>query len=212
MSRGDEIEEGAPRKRWRDDNDEPDEPRGREDRIRIDKPIRSGAVTAVGIVAIVLGSFNFVCGVCGGSSGICLTGFAPFFQDIMKQAQAQDPNLAKDPNVAKAVQDLDKAGPAGGLAIGEGIFNVLRGTGLLIGGICVLRRYNFARYLTLAMAVIGILGTCADVGIAFALGLMQANAGVGAGVGLVFGIGFAVFAFMVLLNPKNTKEFAASQP
>jgi hypothetical protein len=209
MSRGDEIEEGAPKPRWRDDNDEPDEPRDREKRVRIDKPNRSGAVTAVGIVAIILGSLNLVCGVCGGFGGVCLTGFTPFFQDFMKQAAANDPNIAKDPNVAKAVKDLDKAGPAGGLAIGEGIFNVLRGTGLLVSGIFILRRSNWARYLTLAMAAIGLLGTCADVGIAAALGLLEMNSGIGAGVGLVFGIAFAVFAFLVLLNPKNAKEFAS---
>jgi hypothetical protein len=208
--RGDEIESGAPEKRksWKDyEDDEPDE-RDDERLARKKSPKRSGVVMTVGILAIIFGSLNLLCGVCGSFGGLCFTGGMPVFQDFMKQVAAKDPNLANDPKLAKQLQEMEKAQPAGPLMIGEGIFNFLRGTGLLVGGILVLRRVNFGRYLTLGMCVFGILGAVVDNIIGFAIGLYTVQAGVMAGAGFCLGLAFTVFAFVVLLNPRYAKEFA----
>src|ERR1700730_8837000 len=99
MSRGDEIEEGGPRRGWQPPaggyDDEPNEPRDDDDRVGIKKTNRSGAVTAVGIVAIILASLSLLAGLCTGCVGAGL----PFLQDFAKQN-------ANDPNMAKMGQDL----------------------------------------------------------------------------------------------------------
>jgi hypothetical protein len=189
MSRGDEIEEGAPKPRWRDDSDEPDD-RGRS--VRIDKPGRSGAVTAVGIVAIILGCLSLIGGGCIG----CIGAGLPFLQEFANQNK-------NDPNMAKAAQDLSRI-PAW-FVIAEAVVAAIRGVGLLVGGILVLRRSNAGRMLTLGMAVFGLVAVCADVGGGLALGILEPSGMVGSAIGTLFTIGFAVFAFIVLL--KNGNEF-----
>ena len=71
----------------------------------------------------------------------------------------------------------------------------------------MVRRVNAARYLTLAMAVLGVLITCVSIGAIAAVGMLQVNNGVQSGIGLVFSLAFTGFAFFVLLNSKNAKEF-----
>jgi hypothetical protein len=87
---------------------------------------------------------------------------------------------------------------------------LIRGLGLLLGGVLVLKRSNLGRLLTLAMAVFGILAGIADNGIALAMGFIDRSGLIGGVVGFAFGLAFAVFAFVVLLIPKNAAEFRPS--
>ncbi len=192
MSRGDEFQEDAPRPRWRDDNDELDEPRDRGDRVRIDKPNRSGAVTAVGIVAIILGSLSLI----GGGCIACVAAGLPFLQEIANQNK-------NDPNMAKAAQDLGRI-PTW-FVFAEAAAATIRGAGLLVGGILVLRRSNIGRMLTLGITVFGLFAVCADIGGSLALGFLDRSGMAGSVIGVLFTVGFAVFAFAVLL--KHGEEF-----
>lgn len=194
MSQGDEIEAGDPRRYGRpmgayDDADDAIE------RPSVRKPGRSGAVTAVGIIGIILGSLGLVVGLCGVGLGAAM----PAMRGFVKNQGGNDPNLAK------AAQDLDRI-PVW-FIFAEAAVGLFRGIGLLVGSVLVLKRSNFGRFLTLAMAVFGILAGLADNGLGLAMGFMEPSGLIGAGFGILFGLAFAVFAFVVLLSPKNAAEF-----
>jgi hypothetical protein len=198
MSRGDEIGEGLPRRGWQEPaggyDNEPDESRDRDDGARISKPNRSGGVTAVGIVAIILGSLVLLGAVCIGA----MSAMIPALQEILKANQ-------NDPNVAKAAQDLNKI-PIWYL-VASAVVELIRGLGLVIGGIAVLKRINAGRMLTLGMAVYGVLVAFGSLGVGLAMGIIEPSGIASSAVGLIFTCGFAVFAFVVLLSPKNAAEF-----
>jgi hypothetical protein len=201
MSRGDEIEEGSPKRGWQPPaggyDDEQGEPRGRGDRddeVGIAKRNRSGMVTAVGIVGIILGSLGLLAGACTG----CLGAFFPMLQEFAKQN-------ANDPNMAKAAQDLARI-PAW-FIIAEAVVALFRGTGLLVGGIGVLKRRNLGRMLVLAMAAFGVVAYFIDLVGALAMGFLEPSGIPANAVGGLFICGFALFAFIVLLMPKNAAEF-----
>jgi hypothetical protein len=230
MSRGDEFEAGEPPARSREDEfgaglpparrrmsdtDDDDAEREREERGPVDKRKRSGAVTAIGILSIIFASFGLLCGTmgicCGGAiAGGSGAGFG-FLDDLMKQAAVQNPN---DPNLAKAKKDLEKAketlGSAGWVILGFSIFDLFRGILLMVGGVGVLKRINICRYLVLGMCVLGLLEGIASIAVNAFLGLMDAQGGISSGSGILIGLVFTGFAFFVLLNPKNAREFTGS--
>jgi hypothetical protein len=198
MSQGDEYAEGGPppsgRKgdeaaaRWGDDDDLP-----------IKKSGRSGMVTAVGIIGIIFGALGLITGVCGGISVACVVGGGPWLQEQMKKAGApQDPNLEKG---------IEQAQSLAGITIADSIVSGLRGVFQILGGILVLRRSNIGRYLTIAMAVIGVLTNLLFPGIMLAMGRLDMTTGIFAGVILALFIPFAGFACFVLLTPKLAAEF-----
>jgi hypothetical protein len=202
MSGGDEFQSGAPRRKWGDDNDEPDEPRNHGDHDGISKKNRSGTVLAVGIIAIILGCFVFLGSVC--------TSVLPVFMPAMVDfAAKQNPN---NPGLAQARAEMAKIPTWYLLSIAAVEF--LRAMGLIIGGVGVIRQSNIARVLTLIVAALGVLMFLIGVGGNFAFGSMDAGnpanmAGVFCGMGCnaVMNLGFAVFAFVVLLTPRNVAEF-----
>ncbi len=219
MPRGDEIEPGEPRRKKsvppREDRDDRDDDDRNDDEDvddyrprKVRKRERSGLVMSVGILAIIFASLNLVCGICGGLGGVLCAGGMPLFKDFMKQA-AQDPNFGNNPDIVKANKDFERLGPVPWLMIAEGVFNILYGAGLLAGGIFVLRRSNVGRFLTLAIAVIGILGRVVDAGLALATKIpLEAQGWVQTGAGIMLSLAFAAFAGFVLLTPRYAKEFA----
>jgi hypothetical protein len=198
MSRGDEIEEGSPRRGWQPpaggyDDDEPgDRSAGG---VGVGKPNRSGMVTAVGIAAIILGSLAIMGGVCGA----LVPAIMPALMDFAAKANPNDPNLAK------AQEQLNKI-PVW-YQVGRPILNLVWGLGLVIGGIGTLKRSNGGRVLTLILAALGLLELLATLGTGLAMGFIEPSGLPLNCVNVVFTGGFAVFSFAALLSPKNAAEF-----
>ena len=223
MSRGDEIESGEPRKRGKprsddieagesrksgwaagddDFDDRDEEPRQRR---RLDKPQRSGLVLSVGIVEIVLGSLYLFCGVLGSATGLCFTGGMPFAEQFLAQKAKQDPGVAIAAQQFQQVQGQLQI--AAWISLGEGIFNLIIGAGMLAGGIGVLRRANWARFLTLGIAAFAIFVELVAVVVKAVLIFTPGDLASG-GLSVVIAIAFAGLAYPVLLLPRYAKEFA----
>ena len=231
MPRSDEFEAGEPPARRRmsgaDDRESDDrESDDRDDRRRLDElrrerdrvqpKKRSGAVTAVGILAIIFGGLSLICGGCGALAGAGIAGgsaaFVGCMQDFMKQAEQNDPRAAKDPKFQQAVQDLkkleEKAGPTGWFALGEGIVQLLCGCMLLICGIGLLKRLNVCRYFTPAGPAIAIFAQLLAMLLKAILGVFAWQEIFAGGFWIVINFAFIVFAGFVLLHPKYAKEFS----
>jgi hypothetical protein len=191
MSRGQESE-----------NDDRDDAR-----TGASKTGRSGLVTSIGIVAIVLGTLGLVCGGCGAVVAGCLGG--GWFQDIMKKA-GEDPNVAKafkdDPNIAKAFKEVERAQSFMWFKVGGAVVDFLLGAVLLVGGILVLRRLNISRFVIVAMAACLFLAQLIYVGLGAALGAINVQEGVVGGLVIIVWLAFAGFSCMLLM-PKYAKEF-----
>lgn len=195
MSRGDEIDEGGPRRGWQPPaggyDDESNEPRDRD----VGKPNRSGTVTAVAIIAIILGSLSIIGGACGALVPLII----PSLMDFAAKANPNDPNLPK------LQEQLDKI-PVW-FQVGRSVLNLVWGLGLVIGGIGILKRSNGARILALILAVLGLVELLAALGTGLGMGFIQPSDLTLSCVYVVFISGFAVFSFVVLLKPKNAAEF-----
>ncbi len=192
MSRDDDDDDREPRRRrFEDDEDlELERPRKRK---------RSGAVTAVAIVAMVLGSQALLCGVCVGLGGV----FFGSFRGILQQELAKQG--AQDPQAAQVAQQMERI-PTWWLFL-EGSLDCVRGIGLLVGGIGALMRANWGRFVILTFAVFGVLVSLVSAGIALSLGIIDASNVASNGFGVVIQVAFTVFAFIVLMNPANIREF-----
>ena len=249
MSRGDEFEAGAPPARRKTQGGDADVPRSRkgmsdaegddradddrdddrrmkelrEERERTKPKTRSGAVTAVGILALVFGSLLLICGGCGALCGAGIAGgsgaFTGFMNDFMKQAAQQDPNLKKDPKFQQMQKDLkqldEKMGPTGWFALAEGGVDLLCGGLLLFGGVGVLRRVNLCRFIVPVVPLFSIVTHIATMAIKAIMGPFTWQEIGGGGFWIVINLVFMAFAGFILLTPKYAKEFAGevrSQP
>lgn len=212
MSRGDEFTEEGPRRGWqsprdrdgRDDGDRDDRDLRRErgDGLRIDRPNRSGAVMSVGILGIILGSLALMCGVCGGIGSVAIIGCVPVMQPALKQ-QGQF-----DANAAKMAQDLDKVQSLVWLPITESVLNLGLGITVLLCGIGVLMRSNYARFGLLGLMAVWIFVEIADIIAKLVLGLFTNPAdSLGSLATLMLVIAFAFYAAIMLLIPKFAAEF-----
>jgi hypothetical protein len=211
MARGDEIEPGEPRRhkpapsRYDDTDDERYDDLDDRPRARRRHRERSGVVNTVGIFGIILGSLALMCGMLASVGGALCAGFTPWVQKQMAQIAPGDPDMAQ------AANELGEARTSGWLALVEGLLSIVVGLGLLAGGIGVLRRSNIARWGLLAMALVNVLGDCADIVARLALdaldllGTSEISTTV---VSVVLSVGFAIFAFSVLLQPGHAREFA----
>lgn len=162
-------------------------------------PKLSGAVTAVGILGIVLGSMALVCGACVGLGGAAVGGFQGVInKELIKQGKG-------DPNLAKAAADLARI-PFWWIVV-LGVLDSLRGGLLLVGGIGTLKRKNWGRLLLLVMAILGVLMVFVGLAGNIALGLSDPQQFVSVFFNLLIQAGFAVFAFIVLLKAANVREF-----
>jgi hypothetical protein len=203
MSRGDEIEPGDPEKKRRpafSNEDEPDEPG--DDRLQLGKRSRSGAVTAVGIIGIILGCFALL-------SAVCTSVTPAVMPALMDMAAKANPN---DPKIAQAKEAMARV-PTW-YVMGSAAFGLLLGLGLLIAGVGVLKRVAFARPVMLILAGLGVVSFLLSLVGTFSFGTMDTTdptsvAGGVCGLGCsAFGnLGFAVMAFVVLLNARNAAEF-----
>ena len=216
MSSGDAFEAGEPPAKSRQDGLEPgppparprmseagDDDLGDEDLRRpIGKQRRSGAVTAVGVIAIVLGCFVLM-------GAICMP-LTPMFMkstvDFVEKANPNDPNL---PKLKQAVADL----PVLYFYVMAGV-EFLRAVGLVGGGIGVVRRLNAARLLVIALAVVGVLLVLVGVVAGIAMNTIKFDdpgsmiGGIcGTAFSIILNVGFAIMALFVLLNRKNAAEF-----
>lgn len=162
-----------------DDWDEVDEVEGRRDRFGEDYDIRvrrgegqrSAAVTAIGVVTIIVGSLGLLMGLCM-VFGVLIAGSA---RGVM---------MAGNDGGAVAV----------GFILAFGI--LLWSLGLLVGGIGVLSRGAWARMLTLVLSGFGLAFGVACLVIAV-IALTSSRGPRGAAEGAV--VGFVFFVFMALL-------------
>lgn len=183
-----------------DDYDDDDQNQDDFDRPRRETgPKRSGAVTAVAILGIVLGSMALVCGACVGLGGAFMGSFQGDIQKAMAKAGQ------RDPNIAKAAADLARI-PIWWVVV-VGVLDSLRGGLLLVGGIGTLKRTNWGRWLLLVMSVGGVLMVIVGLVGNLALGMNDPQQYFSVCFSLLMQVGFAVFAFVILLNAKNVREF-----
>jgi hypothetical protein len=155
--------------------------------------LRSGAVTAVGVISVVYGSLLLLFGLCVLMAGVLMGGAARGFGDM--------------------------GGPGAGIfTIFAGLFIIvavlfiLFSIGLIVAGVGVLNRSNWGRILALVCAALaavwgllylfGLVGTLADpvnpdkAGGVFVMGLL-----------FCLNVGYCVFVYVVLLNSTNAEEF-----
>ena len=220
MSRGDEFEAGQPppqrsddeigaglppaRSRMSEVGDDDRDADEQDIRRTIDRPRRSGAVTAVGILAICLGAFVLLGSIC--------TAFTPTFtKSMVDLAEKVNPN---DPNLPKLKQSLEDL-PIWYFIV-MAVVEFFRAIGLIAGGVGVLRRSNIGRLLVLGLATLGIILVFIGVAAGFAMNTIKlddpgslAGGICGFAFSVILNVGFAILAFLVLLNKKNVAEFRA---
>lgn len=162
-------------------------------------PQKSGLVTAVGVVMIVLG----VLSMCGAVSLLFLGGVAAAFGTVAAEGSTDFKfEGADDQQMQKAREDLRKAGrtaqAVGGLALVAGLVyfvNMILG---IVGGIGVIARKKWGRMMGLIVGGLGALGALFGL---VAGGLMGIP-------GFLIGGGISAFILIVLLNNKYAAEFA----
>jgi hypothetical protein len=196
---------------WDDDDDE-ERPRRRrrryereryddedEDDYEYDRPLsrgsrdKSGAVTAIGVINIVLGVLVILVSLCVGFFGLVVAGVAADKQF--------------GPNPARGLFGL-----AGVVALIVAVIVLLFGVGYVISGIGLLNRKGWARMLTLVLAGFTALGALINL-----IQLIQLVVGGDFPgkpgqimVQLLFvclEIGYVVMAFAILLNNRYAAEF-----
>jgi hypothetical protein len=191
----------------RDYDDEDDEPRPRRRKRRYDDDYddaprrggRSGAVTGVGVLTIILGALLLVCGLCYSGIGLVAGG------------------AAGAPGAPAGFGPL--AGMVGGVLIIIALIILIFGALYLAGGIGCVQRHNWGRIMTLVMAGFsGVLAVLSLIGIV--LNLLQPAAGGPPGFqeGRILGIFLSVvlmlllfthcvMGFVVLLSGQASAEF-----
>lgn len=193
--------EPLPRRRTFDYDDEDDEPLPRPPRGRRggNEEDLSSAVTSLGMVGIIFGVLHVV-----GAVSLCVMGtvFAGAFVG-MGQLIANDPNAGGGPGgqqqAKQAIDVCNGFGVFSGLIfIAPAIVYSLGAIGLVAGGWGVMRRRSWARTLLLiATPTVFLLD-----GGSFVLNPIS-----GAIAGIL-ALGYAIFAYIVLLMPENAEEFA----
>jgi hypothetical protein len=162
-------------------------------------PQRSGIVTAIGVVAVVLGGSYMMNGLCAGVASALI----PLVQDVFRQQPI-------DPGVRQMVEQLTRI-PIWYLLVGGG-FDLVDGTGLLVGGIGVIKRSGTGRLLTLSMATLTAIASAGMISIALAMGFLGPQNLMASSLGLIVACGFALWAYVVLLRSRNSIEFRAPMP
>jgi LSD1 subclass zinc finger protein len=189
----DEDDDVRPRRR-RDRYDDDDEDDDRS--FRRYSRSRSGAVTVIGIIQIVLGSLGVLLSFCMMIGGVFLAG-------------APNPN-PRGPGPGPGAGFM---GLMGGAVILIGLVAMLFGGLYIFAGIGVLNRRSWSRILSLVLG--GFTGLSALFSLLGALRLMANPGQMGSGLGnLVFAalqLAFVVFMYTILLNSRYASEFATSE-
>ncbi len=183
----DDYDDRPRRRRDYDDYDDDYDDRSMRRRLRE----RSGAVTAVGVISIVLGSLLVLFGLCWFFGGVLTAGLA---QEVRGNPGAGFLSIA------------------GGLIIVLSLLTLLVASLMIVGGVGVLNRRNWARILTLVLA-----GISAILGLFFIFAMVQslntpfpddrAAKVFFSLIGIFLALGYAVLDFAVLLNPAYAEEF-----
>lgn len=190
MARDDDWDDDddRPRRRRRNDDDYDDDYRGRSIR-RVE---HSGAVTAVGVISIVLGALFVLFGICAMLGGALAGGAAH--------------NLQGNPGAGVFAV-------AAGFIVIFALLILVLAVLLIVGGIGVLNRRNWARILTLVLgglsavgAIFWILGAISSVN-NNAMPDDRAGAILVSLVLVFLHIGYTVLVFVVLLNSMYAEEF-----
>jgi hypothetical protein len=162
-------------------------------------PARSGLVTALAVINFVLGGLSIICGLLLFLGGAFLTsagGAGGEFERQFEQKMREQGVEVKGGQIGgKTVQAI------GAIVMIIATVTLLWGAGAIAGGVGLIGRRNWGKILTLVLA--GVAGVLAI------LSLIQTFQGGGA-MGLlnvVIYVGYAVFAFVVLLNPQISREF-----
>lgn len=177
------------RRRSRDDDDYEDIGRRR----RSGGGERSGSVTSVGVISIILGSLTLLCGLCA------VVGSFTF--------------LAAGPGGQFGGRNVLPFQAAGGVAVIISLVVVIFGVLYLTGGIGVIQRRNWGRIMTLVMAGFSILsGILCLIAVVGMLATPAPIEGKMIGV-LIYLLGAFIYfahgimAFVVLLSSDNASEF-----
>lgn len=156
---------------------------------------KSGPVTAVGVVNIVLGGLTAICGLIAMFAGAVIFGGGKQLEGEIQKGIRQ---AGGNPADAQAIGGL--AGILAGAVVVIAVIALLIAVLWILAGIGVLGRKQWARVITLILgAIAGILGVLSLLSIAS--NPMNAFIGV-----LLYG-GYAVFVYVVLLNARNAAEF-----
>ncbi len=161
-------------------------------------PRRSGAVTAVGVVNIILGSFALLGGLGLLLGGLVLTGFLWQHQQNVAQQGGQMPNVS---------------GVVGALTVVATILALLLGAVFFVTGVGITRRRPWARIVSFILA-----GLFTVAGVFFLVTITLLLVRPAPAEGWLFGLllnllaaglcfGYAVFVFMTLLKAGNAREF-----
>jgi hypothetical protein len=157
-----------------------------DDAYEADRPVRvnrSGAVTAVGIVNLVLGALDILAGIAVMVGGAAILG--------LSGAAANQEGVTEEQRKAMAAV----GGMGAGIAVAIGVCIMIFGIPLIIAGIGVLKRRNWGRILTIVLGIIaGLLGV---------LSLLNHSI-----AGAVIYIAYCILVLVVLFNSKFAKEFA----
>jgi hypothetical protein len=150
------------------------------------RPLRaqpSGAVTAVGVVNLVLGGLDILAGI------LVMVGGAAFLG--LGAGAANQEGLTEEQK--KAIAGAGAMGA--GLIAAIGVCIMIFGIPLILAGIGVLKRRNWGRILTIVLGFIaGLFGVLSLLNHSF--------------VGAVIYIAYCVFVLVVLFSSKFAKEFA----
>lgn len=186
---------------WDDDESRPRRRRFDED-LRHGGPPQSGAVTAAGVMSIVMAVLCMLCGGCFGLGGLFCT--------AMGAGARQQGNILP-PEMLETY---------GGVFLGWALLHLILGVGLLIAGIGTLQRRHWGRILALGAAAVVALVGLAQFVFSILVGTGEfgglfgnpdpdariTQAVMGCFGGLLY-LGYAIFVYIVLLNSHNKAEF-----
>jgi hypothetical protein len=158
-------------------------------------PPKSGAVTAVGVINLVLGGLTVICGLIFMFAAAWIFGAGKTVEGEFQKAIVK---AGGQPVEVEAAGGL--AGLLAGAAVVIGVIFVLIAVLQILAGVGVLNRRQWGRIITLVLgAIAGIFALLSLLSI----GANPLNALLGV---LIYG-GYCVFVYIVLLNAQNAAEF-----
>ena len=188
---------------WDDWDD--DEPRPRRSRygddLRHDAPPQSGAVTAAGVITIIMAVLCMLGGGCTGACGLFCTAVGA---GARQQGNILPPELFES---------------TAAVLLGWALLHLILGVCLLIAGIVTLHRRNWGRVMTLIAAAVVALAGVVQFAFFLMIGLGEFGGLFGAApdsqigqsimgcLGAMVYFAYVIFVYIILLNSHNREEF-----